>query len=460
MSEQFPFQNFAGEKLDIEAIFGGAAPDGGGNPFPATPQTEVAPQVEVTDQPPTVPQPTQPTEAIPAQEQTPPSMPPAESAPPVTQPVTAEQPIPTASMPTAESPLQMAFENQIMENTKKGLFEKPPVFSFKGNKEDIEDASLTFEELRIQKADTYLDLDEGKCVSWSVDYCGIRKDIKDPKGTTIASMKEMIEQSPEFLSALKNAKGKNPDCLVKPKVSEKRKGVLPPLKGHFATVDAARNSDKRICLIPSSDGRLYELRKTEIGEFVAPKNKVTDFQAVRAGFVPALPLIPMTLIRQIISFFRSVMGEKDYEAFAMIYWDKLEQRFFAYVPKQIVAKEDVVADLSDCPYDDETRYIQYADIHSHNSMRAFFSAEDDRDERGTGLYFVVGRLNHFLPDIKARISCNGSFVLIDPHQVIEGLEHNYPAEWNACVTIKKDKKDKVPPAEVSLEPPGETVIAA
>ena len=128
------------------------------------------------------------------------------------------------------------------------------MFSFKGDKEDIEDASLTFEELRIQKADTYLALDEGKCVSWSVDYCGIRKDIKDPKGTTIASMKKMIEQSPEFLAALKNAKGKNPDCLVKPKVSEKRKGVLPPLKGHFATVDAARNSDKRICLIPSSDG--------------------------------------------------------------------------------------------------------------------------------------------------------------------------------------------------------------
>lgn len=43
---------------------------------------------------------------------------------------------------------------------------------------------------------------------------------------------------------------------------------------------------------------------------------------------------------------------------------------------------------------------------------------------------------------------------------IEGLEYNYPAEWNACVTIKKDKKDKVPPAEVSLEHPGETVIAA
>ena len=70
----------------------------------------------------------------------------------------------------------------------------------------------------------------------------------------------------------------------------------------------------------------------------------------------------------------------------MIYWDKLEQRFFAYVPKQIVAKEDVVADLSDCPYDDETRYIQYADIHSHNSMRAFFP------QKMTGTKEVLGSI--------------------------------------------------------------------
>ena len=42
---------------------------------------------------------------------------------------------------------------------------------------------MTFEELRIRKSDDFTDLEEGKRVSWSVEYCGIRKGkSKDPKG--------------------------------------------------------------------------------------------------------------------------------------------------------------------------------------------------------------------------------------------------------------------------------------
>lgn len=62
---------------------------------------------------------------------------------------------------------------------------------------------MTFEELRIRKSEDFLDLEEGKNVSWSVEYGTIRKDVKDPKGTTIISMKESIERSREFLDALK-----------------------------------------------------------------------------------------------------------------------------------------------------------------------------------------------------------------------------------------------------------------
>ena len=113
---------------------------------------------------------------------------------------------------TADNPIVAAFEQKTAENTKTGLLEKPPIFYHKGVKEDIADASMTFEELRICKAEDFTDLEEGKRVSWSVEYCGIRKEIKDPKGTTIISMKEMIERSREFLEALKKAKDKNPCC--------------------------------------------------------------------------------------------------------------------------------------------------------------------------------------------------------------------------------------------------------
>lgn len=335
----WPFQEIPEEEgLDISAIFGDSSAAPQGDPFapPAAAQSvpssptpvaqEITPAVAATSQPTTAPIAKAPVEA------------------------------------PAENPIAAAFEQKTAENTKKGLLEKPPVFYHKGVKEEIDDPSMTFEELRIRKSDDFTDLEEGKRVSWSVEYCGIRKEVKDPKGTTIISMKEMIERSREFLDALKKTKDKDPCCYVKPKVEMKTKGNA-AYKGKFGTLEEARNSDKVICLIPSNDGRIYELRKMEQGEFIAPKKNVVDFSEVRAGFSPALPKIPAELMGQIIAFFRAFMTDHgENEAFAQIYWDKAEKRFFAYVPKQSVCKEEVEANLHDCPYDDEERYLCYADM--------------------------------------------------------------------------------------------------
>ena len=419
----WPFQEIPEEEgLDISAIFGNSSAAPQGDPFappaaaqsippsPAPVMPEITPAVTATSQPATAPIVNVPAKA------------PAEAP--------------------AENPIAAAFEQKTAENTKKGLLEKPPVFYHKGVKEEIDDPSMTFEELRIRKSDDFTDLEEGKRVSWSVEYCGIRKEVKDPKGTTIISMKEMIERSREFLDALKKTKDKDPCCYVKPKVEMKTKGNA-AYKGKFGTLEEARTSDKVICLIPSNDGRIYELRKMEQGEFIAPKKNVVDFSEVRAGFSPALPKIPAELMGQIIAFFRAFMTDHgENEAFAQIYWDKAEKRFFAYVPKQSVCKEEVEADLHDCPYDDEERYLCYADIHSHNSMDAFFSGKDDQDERSTGLYLVLGKLDKFYPDVKARIFCGDSFVSIDPDIVMEGLEQPFPKEWLTQVSIRSRKPER------------------
>lgn len=347
----FPFSGMEDSgDLDVAAIFGGD-PASDINPFdlpaaqaeqPAAPQEQpessAAPVVTSAPAP------------APAAAPEPAAAPnPQPVAPPAPQ-VKTQKPVPAAEPVNPISAAIDKQETQVAQTAAKSLFEKPPVFAHKSVKEPIEDASMTFEELRIQKSEDFADLEEGKYVSWSVEYCGIRKEIKDPKGTTIISMKETIERSREFLDALKKSKDKSPDCLVKPKVVMKTKGTA-AYRGTFRTVEEARASDKVICLIPSADGQFYEMRKQEQGEFIAPKSKVTGFQQVRAGFRPALPLIPLPLIQQVISFFRSFMLEdEEYEALALIYWDKVERRFFAYVPKQNVRKEHIEADLRDCPY--------------------------------------------------------------------------------------------------------------
>ena len=260
----WPFQEIPEEEgLDISAIFGNSSAAPQGDPFappaaaqsippsPAPVMPEITPAVTATSQPATAPIVNVPAKA------------PAEAP--------------------EENPIAAAFEQKTAENTKKGLLEKPPVFYHKGVKEEIDDPSMTFEELRIRKSDDFTDLEEGKRVSWSVEYCGIRKEVKDPKGTTIISMKEMIERSREFLDALKKTKDKDPCCYVKPKVEMKTKGNA-AYKGKFGTLEEARTSDKVICLIPSNDGRIYELRKMEQGEFIAPKKNVVDFSSAEPGF--------------------------------------------------------------------------------------------------------------------------------------------------------------------------------
>lgn len=135
-SNAWPFTEISGEEgLDINAIFGdstGAANQG--NPFEA-PAAAAAPAP--------APAPQETPTASPAVAPT--SKP---AAAPQEEAATPAQPEETAA---AENPIAAAFEQKTAENTKKGLLEKPPVFYHKGVKEDIEDASMTFEELRTHK---------------------------------------------------------------------------------------------------------------------------------------------------------------------------------------------------------------------------------------------------------------------------------------------------------------------
>ena len=330
--------------------------------------------------------------------------------------------------------------------TQLSLFDKPPVFQYGGAREQITDADMTFEALRIQKADDFPELEDASAVTWQVRYGDITKTIPAPKTDTIAAMKAEIEKSKAFLDSLKKGKVKDPECVLKPQIRMQKKGIA-DYKGVFPTLEAARASNKVICLIPSRDGQTYEMRRSELGEFIAPKHKITEFSEVRAGFRPALPRIPQELLRSIIGFFRSQMESgAEFEALVRIYWDRKEQKFVPFVPKQRVTKDRVTVRLTDEDLPDDTRYLYYADIHSHNSMKAVFSAIDDMDERGTRLYLVIGRLDRFFPEISARISCGGSFVPIEPGLVLEGLDNGFPAEWSGKVVHQLPELPEAPSA--------------
>ena len=441
MSEHNPFESLGKEEgLDVAAIFGGGVQGSDTNPF------ETAPVPASAAEPLRAEEPEQPKQSIdqPAVAEQP--------ARPETPTPVEEQPQPPAPAAPAANPLQAALEEKAAQEQKavaQSLFEKAPVFSYGSAKDPISDGAMTFEELRIAKSEDFPELAEGKRVSWSVEYGKITKQITDPKGKTIQSIKEEIERSKEFLEGLKKAKDKNPDCLVKPRVTAQSKGIA-AYKGVFASMEDARASDKTICLIPAADGKVYEMRKTEMGDFIAPKDNIVDFQAVRAGFTPALPRIPNSLLQQIISFFRCYMEEsREFEALAHILWDKEQEVFIVYVPPQQVFKARVEASLPQDRFS-ESRYIHYADIHSHNSMEAKFSSIDNADERATRIYAVMGRLDKFFPDLTVRMSCGGSFLELDPSLIFEGVGEEFPQEWRE--NVQSGQRLRIPGRACRIDP--------
>ncbi len=316
-----------------------------------------------------------------------------------------------------------------------------PVFSYNGNQEPIENTEQTFEELRLAKADDFPEFDEAQSISWSVTYGKITKNVSTPRKTKIGDLKREIESSKEFMDALKKATDKRPKCIVKPVVKMQKKGEC-SYKGIFPHLADARASSKTICFIPARDGHVYERRVTGAGEFITPTSGVTYLDNIRAGFEPALPRIPYSLMAQAISLFRSLMDDgKDgppLEALVHIYWDRVKQQFFLHVPHQYVGKMSVDAVLDDDALNDE-RYIHYADLHSHNDMPAKFSLVDDKDERANRVYMVMGRLDRYFPELSVRICNGGHFCAIPAEQVIEPMPTvDFPLEWLERIKTAED----------------------
>ena len=273
-------------------------------------------------------------------------------------------------------------------------------------------------------------------VSWTVSYAGITERVSDAENS-IFEVKAKIEKSKKFKEAIKKLKPKDkePVCAVKPTVTAQKKGVLPfpAYKGIFVSTEQAAQSDKAIAYIPARDGKVYEMRRNEIGTFIAPSQRIAELDDIRAGFQMSLPRLPAALLSQIIAFFRRVCVEygRDLEALVNVLWDRQENEYVLHVPPQKIDAMSVKTDLSQQP--GPARFLHVMDVHSHNTMSARFSKVDDRDEQATRLYMVIGRLDRYYPEIRCRFACGGCHVEILAEQICERVDVPFAPEWLKAV---------------------------
>lgn len=329
-------------------------------------------------------------------------------------------------------------EERLMEN----LTAQNPYFQFSKALKEITDPNTTFEDLRVQNAEEYPELDaKDKEVKWTVVYGSTTKSIADPE-KKVFEVKAQIEQSKDFLDRLKNAKkeaDKKPVCYIKATVSFQKKGTAAKTILLFPTLEDAIASEKEVTYVPLKDNILYQVRNNDIGIFVAPVDdlpgqKIQDYRY----FHFYLPVIPASLLLQVISFFQYVCKKDRAEVLTNILYDKVMKRYICDVPEQTISGFEVTANVI---YDD-SRYLHVMDIHSHNFMPAFFSDTDNQDELASRLYMVIGKLDHTIPQIKLRASCGGRFIPLDLEKVfdIQTDQYPFPKAWLDKLTIRKKPK--------------------
>ena len=131
-----------------------------------------------------------------------------------------------------------------------------PVFDYASIQDEIKDADMTFEQLRVKMSADCPELEARAHVSWSLSYAGFSERITDVN-STIYDAKSKLEQSKKFKDALKKRKpaDKLPVCSVKPTVTAQKKGILPfpAYKAVCESVDAAEKANVPICYIPSQN---------------------------------------------------------------------------------------------------------------------------------------------------------------------------------------------------------------
>jgi PRTRC genetic system protein A len=197
------------------------------------------------------------------------------------------------------------------------------------------------------------------------------------------------------------------------------------------------NKKKPVSVIASRTGQLFEIRELFIGRLVHPAHDIHELDDIEAGFKLAIPKIPGQYLEQIISFFRDYCDKYETEVLMHIYMDTHTNRYILECPYQVVNKHLV----NNSNYDplDPKRYKKIMDLHSHNTMEAYFSPTDNADEVNPILFGVIGRLDRE-PTMVYRVGVNGYFIELPVTHLFTEFDVNnhvpYPDEWKNRVVIK------------------------
>lgn len=205
--------------------------------------------------------------------------------------------------------------------------------------------------------------------------------------------------------------------------------------------------EKEVTFVNASNG-LFKVTKKPTGLFIeelqAYSQPVTGLAPVEKGVKLSVPKIPAKYLIQILSWYRDVNTRDRTEASNLFFINHnnvqppthyvdpktgqptsevkgltIDGQLVLYTPRQ--TNSGTLSEFGDDPMVDWLRENMaiYLEIHSHNTMGAFFSGTDDANENMTQFYAVWGQVDKDIPAFTMRYVVGNTRVIVPMSYVFD-----------------------------------------
>lgn len=154
--------------------------------------------------------------------------------------------------------------------------------------------------------------------------------------------------------------------------------------------------------------------------------------------------IPGSLLKEILANFNKVNADSGNECAAQIYREKDgDRKYFIYYPEQKVSSAQVTYTHDPKLMELAANYDLIMELHSHDSMGAFWSGTDDSNENTCGFYMVIGRFNSPVVEYKCRVKLDSTYINFECSHIFDfGEESETDVLTRANFIAPTDELDK------------------
>lgn len=162
----------------------------------------------------------------------------------------------------------------------------------------------------------------------------------------------------------------------------------------------------------------YDVLALPHGTFITLEEKIAKGgNPISLSFIRKLPKIPGSILDDILTYFREDLTK---EAMVRLVYHKKEKRYDFYKAggNRNKAYMEYEFDAGEEYFSPDV--LQVMEIHSHNTMPAFFSKIDDEDEKGyPGVFGVMGNIDRPTPSVSFRAGNKGIFTNVPLAELFE-----------------------------------------